>query len=86
MLKHELAPKCLISGRRNAHGQWARGLAEDDHLLRTLSWKICSSNGGAEVSLALQRTTLDRNMNVEATLTCIVRWGSNFVESNDLGI
>ena len=38
------------------------------------------------MSLALQRTTLDRNMNVEATLTCIVRWGSNFVESNDLGI
>ena len=47
MLKHELAAKCLISGMGNAHGQWARVLAEDDHLLRRLSSQIFSSNGGA---------------------------------------
>ena len=68
MLKHELAAKCLISGTGNAHGQWARVLAEDDHLLRRLSSQIFSSNGGACVAFALQRTTLDKNMNVEARL------------------
>ena len=47
MLKHELAAKCLISGTGNAHGQWARVLAEDDQLLRIPSSQILSSKGGA---------------------------------------
>ena len=47
MLKYELAAKCLISGTRNAHGQLACILAEDDHLLRRLSSQIFSSKGGA---------------------------------------
>ena len=71
MLKHELAAKCLISGTGNAQGQWARVLAEDDHLLGRLSWKISSSNGGVWMALALQSTTSGRNMDVEAGLKWI---------------
>ena len=47
MLKHELAAKCLISGTRNAHGQLACILAEDDNLLRRLCSQIFRSKGGS---------------------------------------
>ena len=71
MLKHELAAKCLISRTGNSQGQWARVLAEDDHLLGRLSWQIFSSNGGVWMALALQSTTSGKNMDVEAGLKWI---------------